>query len=124
MAVSSAGGAPPEVLARMIGSLGRLSFSDELVLDELARHLMPGVRRLEPHLMEQLVEGLKGADHSPSVVLLDAVHERLTELQQEHRLPEHRVEAVDEGLRALGREDTNAATSLDMQPQPERIKYT
>ena len=35
MVVGIAGSAPPEVLARTIGVLGRLQFADQLVLDEL-----------------------------------------------------------------------------------------
>lgn len=108
----------------MIGCLGRLSFSDELVLDELARHLMPGVGRLQPRAMEELVEGLRRADHSPSVVLLDAVHARMSELQQEQGLPAQRAEAVGDGLRELGRDDGNAPNTSADAAQPERIKYT
>lgn len=55
MAVSSAGHAAPQVLASTIGVLGRLGFADEMVLDSLARHLMPGVRKLEPGQLAQLV---------------------------------------------------------------------
>lgn len=55
MAVGIAGSAPPEVLARTIGVLGRLQFADQLVLDELARGLMPGVGQLQPQQLQELV---------------------------------------------------------------------
>lgn len=55
MAVSSAGHAAPPVLASTIGVLGRLGFADEMVLDSLARNLMPGVKKLEPGQLAQLV---------------------------------------------------------------------
>ena len=62
MAVSGAGHAPPEVLASTIGALGRLGFADEMVLDSLARHLMPGVQQLKAEQIEQLVGGVRGLD--------------------------------------------------------------
>lgn len=55
MAVSTAGRTAPEVLARTIGVLGRMGFSDEMVFDELARSLMPGVHRLDPQQMHEMV---------------------------------------------------------------------
>jgi hypothetical protein len=55
MAVGIAGTAPPDVLARTIGVLGRLQFADQMVLDELARGLMPGVQQLAPKQLQQLV---------------------------------------------------------------------
>lgn len=57
MAVSSAGHAAPEVLASTIGVLGRMGFADEMVLDSLARHLMPGVHNLGAEHISQLVSG-------------------------------------------------------------------
>lgn len=54
MAVSTASEAPPDVLARSIGLCGRLG-CDEMVLDELARHLVAGVDKLQPDQMQQLV---------------------------------------------------------------------
>lgn len=65
MAVSSAGHAPPEVLAGTIGVLGRLGFQDEMVLDSLARHLMPGVQQLKPEHITELV-----SDNIPLEVLV------------------------------------------------------
>lgn len=59
MAVSSAGHAPPEVLAGTIGVLGRLGFQDEIVLDSLARHLMPGVQQLKPEHITELVSTVR-----------------------------------------------------------------
>jgi hypothetical protein len=61
MAVSSAGHAEPQVLASTIGVLGRLGFADEIVLDSLARHLMPGVNKLEPGQLAQLVSRVEDA---------------------------------------------------------------
>ena len=55
MAVSSAGHATPEVLARTIGALGRLNFQDEMVFDSLARHLMPGVKQLKAEQLSDMV---------------------------------------------------------------------
>jgi hypothetical protein len=58
MAVGIAGTAPPDVLARTIGVLGRLRFADQMVLDELARGLMPGVQQLAPQQLQQLVRSI------------------------------------------------------------------
>lgn len=54
MAVSTAGAAPPAVLARTLGVCGRLG-CDQMVLDSLARHLITGVDKLQPEQMQQLV---------------------------------------------------------------------
>eukprot|EP00882_Tetradesmus_deserticola_P001739 GHRQ01001869.1.p1 GENE.GHRQ01001869.1~~GHRQ01001869.1.p1 ORF type:complete len:293 (+),score=119.49 GHRQ01001869.1:81-881(+) len=124
MAVGIAGTAPPEVLARTIGVLGRLRFGDQLVLDELARGLMGGVGELQPQQLQQLVEGLRDADHSPGVLLLDAINERLaglgSDMQQQH------VESVKQGLQDLGhtRGNTISGDTQAPQDQPDRIKYT
>lgn len=55
MAVSSAGSAPPELLASTIGVLGRLRFGDELVLDSLARELMPSIKQLKADQLAEMV---------------------------------------------------------------------
>jgi len=67
------------------------------------------------------VEGLKRADHSPSVLLLDEVHERLAKMQQS--VPQEQSRAVEEGLRDLGRGDDNPPNE-GAQAQPDRIKYS
>jgi hypothetical protein len=69
------------------------------------------------------VEGLKNADHSPSVLLLDEVQERLTQMQ--HSLPQEQADTIQEGLRDLGRDDDNLPNPASgNQGQPDRIKYT
>lgn len=67
------------------------------------------------------VEGLKGADHSPSVLLLDEVHERLSELQQS--VPQDQAHSIKQGLQQLGRDDSNLPNA-DGADQPDRIKYS
>lgn len=54
MAVSSASSVEPAALAQMAGILGRLR-AGQMVLDELGRALIGGVRELEPHSLQQLV---------------------------------------------------------------------
>jgi hypothetical protein len=69
------------------------------------------------------VEGLKNADHSPSVLLLDEVQERVSKMQQS--LPQEQAATIQEGLRDLGRDDDNLPNSASgNQGQPDRIKYT
>lgn len=124
MAVGIAGSAPPEVLARTIGVLGRLQFADQLVLDELARGLMPGVGQLQPQQLQELVEGLRHADHSPGVLLLDAINERLAGLDSD--MHQQHVESVKQGLQELGHTGDNTISGDAHPPegQPDRIKYT
>lgn len=68
------------------------------------------------------MEGLKGADHSPSVLLLDEVHERLSEMQQS--VPGEQAAFIKEGLQQLGRDEGNLPNPSDSQGQPDRIKYS
>jgi hypothetical protein len=120
MAVSTAADAPPDVLARTIGVCGRLG-CDQIVLDSLARHLITGVDKLQPEQMQQLVEGLNRADHSPGVLLLDAIQERLQGLGSE--VQQQQADSIKEGLRGLGHEEVHTPNPPP-QEQTERIKYT
>ncbi len=71
------------------------------------------------------VEGLKHADHSPSVLLLDEVQERLGQMRQQESMPQEQADSIHEGLRKLGRDDDNLPNSESgNQGQPDRIKYT
>jgi hypothetical protein len=63
---------------------------------------------------------LKNADHSPSVLLLDEVHERLSEMQQS--MPQDDTKSIHQGLQQLGRDDDNLPNARGCS-QPDRIKY-
>jgi hypothetical protein len=68
------------------------------------------------------VEGLKKADHSPSVLLLDEMHERLSGMES---VPQEQAETIKGSLQQLGRDDDNMRNSdAAGQQQPDRIKYT
>lgn len=68
------------------------------------------------------VAGLKEADHSPSVLLLDEMHERLSGMES---VPQEQAETIKENLQQLGRDDDNMRNSEAAgQQQPDRIKYT
>lgn len=75
------------------------------------------------HLLLSLpqVEGLKSADHSPGVLLLDAIQERLQGLGSE--VKQQQADSIKEGLRDLGHEDVHTPNP-PTQEQTERIKYT
>lgn len=73
-------------------------------------------------LLSVQVEGLQRAEHSPSVLLLDEVHERLSAMQ--HSVPHEQARAVEEGLQSLGRQPDNLPNQPGDQEQPDRIKYT
>ncbi|KIZ02746.1 hypothetical protein MNEG_5212 [Monoraphidium neglectum] len=67
--------------ARIVSLLGgQLKWRDEVALDELGRSLMAGVQDLGPTHLSLLVGGLAAAGHSPGVLLLDAVRDRIREL--------------------------------------------
>ena len=55
------------------------------------------------------------------MLLLDEVHERLSQMQQD--VPQEQARAVEEGLQSLGRDDDNLPND-GSQAQPDRIKYT
>jgi hypothetical protein len=68
------------------------------------------------------VAGLKKADHSPSVLLLDEMHERLSGMDS---VPQEQADSIKENLQQLGRADDNMPNSdAAGQQQPDRIKYT
>jgi len=67
-------------LTNVVAAFGQLRFRDEMVLDEISRHLMAKVENLDQEHLHNLVEGLAQVDHSPSILLLDAVSERLHQL--------------------------------------------
>eukprot|EP00775_Hariotina_reticulata_P013666 gene13666-13788_t len=121
MAVSIASTSPPKVLAKTLAALGKLNFADQVVLDELARNLMSGVHDLDPLDMQQLVEGMCQVDHSPSVLLLDAIHERLQGLGT--KVEQQQADSIKANMRSLGHDGTNPANP-EAQPQPDRINYT
>ncbi|KAF8072944.1 ATXR2 [Scenedesmus sp. PABB004] len=128
MAAGGAPGAAPEVLARTIGVLGRLRFDNEIILDELARELMPGVQRLEVGQLAALAQGLRRAQHSPSVLLLDAVHERLARLERDGDGGDARAAGIRDDLRALGHDGRSTAPGarlerLDRPAPPRRRRW-
>jgi len=60
-------------------------------------------------------------DHSPSVLLLDAIHERLQDLG--NKVAQQQADAIMDNLKSLGRDGANP-DNPEAQPQPERINYT
>eukprot|EP00878_Enallax_costatus_P029846 GHUV01032409.1.p3 GENE.GHUV01032409.1~~GHUV01032409.1.p3 ORF type:complete len:122 (-),score=51.03 GHUV01032409.1:491-856(-) len=121
MAVSTAADASPAELARTLGVCGRLG-CDEMVLDSLARHLMSGVDQLKPDQMQQLVQGLKRADHSPGVLLLDAIQERLQGLGSD--VKQQQADSIKEGLRELGHEEAHAPNPKQQEQTERSARYT
>lgn len=83
-----------------------------------------GVQQLPSHIVTELVEGLRGSDHVPSVLLLDALHERVSDLTTEGHLPQEHARMLADTMRELGRDDTNARNEPHERGQPDRIKYT
>lgn len=63
------------------------------------------------------VDGLRAADHSPGVLLLDAVSERLDALPPS-RVDGEVVAAIRQSLAALGREDAHPVSSGGREPPP------
>ncbi len=74
--------------------------SEEMLLDEVARHLMNHIDQLTPQDIAGLVEGFAALDHSPSLVLFDALAAR-AELIAGDFSPEQRT-MVKAGYEQLG----------------------
>lgn len=67
------------------------------------------------------MEGLGSADHSPSVVLLDAIQERLQGLGE--GVQQQQADSIREGLHDLGHDEVHVPNP-EPQEQTDRIKYT
>jgi hypothetical protein len=63
-------------LTSIVKSAADLGFDEEALLDKLGQALITKVDRLEPQEVVDLVTGLASAEHSPSVVLFDAIQKR------------------------------------------------
>lgn len=68
------------------------------------------------------IEGLKKVDHSPGVLLLDAINERLAGLGPE--VQQQQADQIKQGLKSLGHSGDNTVSPAEPQRQTERIKYT
>lgn len=95
----------PAQQARMLGALGALRYSDQLVVDMISRNLVADVGRLPADELKQLALGLRQLDLSPGVLLLDAIKARLPEVD----LPEGSVREVEEVLGSLGHDEVPPA---------------
>jgi hypothetical protein len=95
----------PAQQARMLGALGALRYSDQLVVDMISRNLVADVGRLPAAELQQLALGLRQLDLSPGVLLLDAIKARLPEVD----LPEGSVREVEEALGRLGHDEVPPA---------------
>ncbi len=74
--------------------------SEEMLLDEVGRHLMKHIDDLSAADVAALVGGLAALDHSPSSVLFDALAARAEELRGQVSREQRQV--IAEGYRALG----------------------
>ncbi|GBF96032.1 hypothetical protein Rsub_08847 [Raphidocelis subcapitata] len=112
----------PESTARVVALLaGSLRCRDGVALDELGRGVVAGVARLGPTHLSLLVGGLAAADHSPGVVLLDAVRDRLAQLPP-GEVPREQRERIDAALKRLGHGGLDAPhpPAPGKQAQPDR----
>lgn len=75
--------------------------------------------------MLKQVEGLSQADHSPGVLLLDAIQEQLQGLGSD--VQQQVMDDIQQMLKNLGRDEAHQgvdAPNPQRQEQPDRIKYT
>lgn len=90
----------PRLLAEAVRSCGQLGASEEMLLDEIGRHVMGRVHHLTATDIAGLVEGFAALDHSPSLVLFDSLAARAALVAGEFT-PEQRA-AVQAGYERLG----------------------
>eukprot|EP00877_Chromochloris_zofingiensis_P007953 jgi/Chrzof1/3410/Cz12g24090.t1 len=100
MAMQSAGRFSNETLSRVVHALGDLKYHDEMVLDALTRNLIDSMDNMNDTQLHDLVQGLAQVDHSPSVLLLDAVCDRVLELGD--NVGRDRRDEIMNGLERLG----------------------
>ncbi|KAL6766267.1 hypothetical protein ACKKBG_A35345 [Auxenochlorella protothecoides x Auxenochlorella symbiontica] len=79
MVLSGVSRYPTATLAQVIYDCGRLGVSEDMLLDEVARHLMDKIPDMAPPELVSLASGYAGVAHSPSILLFQAISERLRE---------------------------------------------
>lgn len=66
-------------LAQVIEDCGTLGLTEHMLLDEIGRHLINKVSEMTAKDMLRLVMGYSGTEHSPSILLFQALSEGLKE---------------------------------------------
>lgn len=94
---------PQEALVKVVEDCGRLGLDDTMLLDEIGRHLMGRLPDMPAAELAGLVRGYAGTNHSPSILLFEAISDRLKELRGEG-LDDETKKALDDAFEALGYE--------------------
>lgn len=81
---------PHALLAEAVHACGTLGASEEMLLDEIGRHIMGFTHELTPSDISHLACGYAALDHSPSLVLFQSMASRAADLQQEFSADQRR----------------------------------
>jgi len=96
-------------LSSIIKAAGTLQFDDDMLLDRTSQQLMLTVHKMKAEELYNLATGLAELEHSPSVILFDAISERATEIsgdfspEQKQGL-EKAYQKLDYGHEAISKE--------------------
>lgn len=71
----------PRLLAEAVRSCGKLGASEEMLLDEIGRHIMGVTDELSAADVAALVEGFAALDHSPGIILFETLADRAAEVR-------------------------------------------
>lgn len=70
-------------LTSVIKAAGTLQFDDDMLLDRTSQQLMLSVHKMSGKELYNLATGLAELEHSPSVVLFDAIQERAAQVSDD-----------------------------------------
>lgn len=94
-------------LTEIIECCGKLRYENLDLLDAISRHLVSKADAMSAKEISELVGGLAIVDHSPSVVLFDALSARVKQIGSEFTDKQRKI--VEDGFKELGYEGKSLA---------------
>lgn len=91
------------LLTNIIQSAADLKFDDESLMDKISQNLMTRMEKLDAVEVTDLATGLAALEHSPSVVLFEALQKQAGKLEGE--LDEEKRKAMKDAFKSLGYKD-------------------
>lgn len=88
------------LLTNIIQSAAELKFDDEALMDKISQNLITRIDKLDAIEVSDLATGLAALEHSPSVILFEALQKRAGDLEGE--LDDKQIKAMKEAFKSLG----------------------
>lgn len=102
-------------LVHVMHLLGEVGYQDQLVIDMISVNLVRDMNTLDGEHLRMLASGLSTLDHSPGVILLDGIADRLNSLGSE--VPDQQRVQIGRALEKLGYKEGEHKSLGDMQQE-------